>query len=358
MKIGMTALLLLAAALGQFRFATPGYHFQFPRDYFSHPQYQIEWWYYSGNLMSRLGRPFGFELALFRLGVSNSGLRTSPWQVKNVYMADLALSDLAGKRFLYAKRMNRDGPGIAGASESQQRVWNGNWQVQWRGADQQLRAVTNRFSLQLLLKPAKPVVLNGHNGFSAKAPGTGNASNYFSFTRLETSGTVVLGQERFEVTGTSWMDHEFSTTPKHSPVTGWDWLAIQLDNDTEIMLYEVRLKNGVVSPDSSGTWTDPQGKAQFLSIDDFVLTPGQTWRSTRSHARYPIQWYVSIPSHHLQLQVTTPLKDQELVSDNQSSPTYWEGAIRVEGQEAAKPVKGVGYLEMTGYARPLNSSGN
>ena len=338
----------------QFRFATPGYHFEFPRDYFNHPAYQTEWWYYSGNLRTNHGREFGFELALFRLGIAFQKVAKSPWAMDNIYMAHLALTNLARKRFLYEERLNRSGPGIAGVSQADGRVWNGNWQVIWHGNTQQLQAIADSFTLQLLLRPAKPLVLNGHNGFSEKAPGPGNASNYFSFTRLNASGTVVLGERRYEVTGSSWMDHEFSTTPQGSPVAGWDWLAIQLNNDTEVMLYRVRLKGGSVSSCSSGTYTDSKGHGHYLGIHGFVLTPARTWSSPRSPGRYPLQWSIAIPSLHLQLKATTPLKNQELVTGNSFSPTYWEGAIRLKGELAGKPIAGVGYLEMTGYAKPLN----
>jgi predicted secreted hydrolase len=356
MKFCFAVLLFLAAGPGQFRFATPGYHFQFPRDYFNHPDYQTEWWYYSGNLTTKQGRAFGFELALFRLGVA-PGPRKRVWQVNNVYMAHVALSDLSGRHFLYDERVNRAGPGIAGVSQCQQRVWNGNWQIQWRGDTQQLQAVTDEFSIELTLEPEKALVLNGHNGFSQKAPGAGNASNYFSFTRLETKGNIVLRGRQYQVAGTSWMDHEFSTTPKDSPVAGWDWLAIQLNNDTELMLYRVRLNHGIVSPDSSGTYTDTKGAGHYLSIHDFKLLPGQTWTSPRGHARYPVEWRIAIPSIQLRLEVTTPLKDQELVTNNSYAPTYWEGAIRIKGDEAGKAVEGAGYLEMTGYAKPLDAGG-
>jgi predicted secreted hydrolase len=355
MKVCFCGFLLLAAALGQFRFATPGYHFQFPRDYFNHPDYQTEWWYYSGNLTAHGGREFGFEVAFFRLGVSSPGARKSVWQVNNIYMAHAALSDLEGKHFLYDERVNRAGPGIAGVSEREERVWNANWQVQWQSAIQQLQAVTESFSIRLTFKPAKPLVLNGHNGLTPKTSGPGNASEYFSFTRLQTTGNIVMRGHGYQVTGSSWMDHEFSTTPKDSPLAGWDWLSIQLNNDTEIMLYRIRMKDGDISPDSSGTYTDARGHGHYLGIHDFTLIPGQTWTSAHSHGRYPIEWRVAIPSLQLSLQITTPLKDQELVSNSSVSPTYWEGAIRIKGEEAGKPIKGIGYLEMTGYSKPLGS---
>jgi predicted secreted hydrolase len=342
----------------QFQPAVPGYHFQFPRDYFDHPKFQTEWWYYSGNLSARDGKKFGFELAFFRFGASHPMAGQPPWQIRNMYMAHLALSDLRGRRFLYHERLNRGGPGLAGASQAEQRVWNGNWQVEWRGDTEQLQAVSQDFSLHLTLVPLKPPVLNGHDGFSQKAPGRGNASYYFSLTRLATNGVVTIEGRQYTLSGTSWLDHEFYTSPETSPVTGWDWICLQLDDDTELMLYRVRLKNGEVSPDSSGTYTDSRGQAHHIDLREFSFEPGkEVWRSPTSGARYPSQWSIAVHSLRLRLNVTTPLKNQELASRNPFSPTYWEGAVRTEGEEAGKTLHGIGYLEMTGYAKPLSNAG-
>ncbi|MGH9447598.1 MAG: lipocalin family protein, partial [Terriglobia bacterium] len=188
-----------------------------------------------------------------------------------------------------------------------------------------------------------------------KAPGLGNASNYFSLTRLQTSGSVDLYGKRYRVVGTAWMDHEFFTGPSSSPVSGWNWFALQFNNNTELMLYQVRLKDGRVSPDSSGTYVAPSGGARHLDRNDFVITPGTSWTSPRTRARYPIQWQISVPPLHLQGQVSAPLRDQELVSKTRFSPTYWEGAVRFHGEAAGKAVSGVGYLEMTGYAPPADA---
>ena len=60
----------LPSLAAQYRSALPGYHFAFPRDHFSHPDFQTEWWYYTGNLKSADGRRFGFELTFFRQAVT------------------------------------------------------------------------------------------------------------------------------------------------------------------------------------------------------------------------------------------------------------------------------------------------
>src|SRR2546430_1236763 len=195
------ALLLLQPLAAQYRTALPGYRHEFPRDHFNHPDYQTEWWYYTGNLKSPDSHRFGFELTFFRQGVSRDPARTAAWELRDLYLAHLALSDLDGGKFYHSERTNRSGPGIAAVNESLGRIWNGNWQIQWHGEDQELRAIDERFQLHLTLHPEKPPVIHGENGISQKAEGPGRASHYISFTRLATSGAIELGNKRFEVRG-------------------------------------------------------------------------------------------------------------------------------------------------------------
>ncbi len=353
MKRLFLILFLAAPALAQYRVAVPGYRFEFPRDYFNHPQFQTEWWYYTGNLRTPAGRSFGFELTFFRLGLSYRQHAVSLWSVQNAYMAHLALTDLRGHQFLYQERLNRAGPGIAGSDFGH--VWNGNWSVEWQGNDQQLSAIASNFELHLHMHPLKPPVINGKNGVSQKAPGRGNASYYISLPLIATTGTITLAHKLYPVSGTAWMDHEFFTEPSFGSIVGWDWFCLQLDNKAEFMFYRLRLKQRGISPYSSGTVIAPDGRSRSLEAHDFNLTPGASWMSLRTRARYPVAWRIDVPSLNLRLEVTTPLNRQELVSENTFSPTYWEGTIRAKGTEAGKDVKGVGYLEMTGYAEPLET---
>src|SRR5579863_3976453 len=178
--------LLLSPLAAQYRTAVPGYRFEFPRDYFDHPDFQTEWWYYTGNLKSTDGHRFGFELTFFRQAVTRDPAKSSAWEVRDLYLAHLALSDLDGQHFYRVERVNRSGPGIAGVSQSDARIWNGNWRIQWRGDEQDLQAVDDRFQLHLTLRAEKRPVTHGENGVSQKAPGPGRASHYMSLTRLAT----------------------------------------------------------------------------------------------------------------------------------------------------------------------------
>lgn len=329
--------LAVAAANFIYRQAVPGYHYQFPRDHFEHPEFRTEWWYYTGNVADASGRRFGFELVFFRIGERHEETNRSAWSVQDLYLAHAALTDVAGRRFRYHERLNRSGPGIAGTSFLGQRVWNGNWQVRWNGEDQTLDAVTEDFRFHLALHPVKPFVIEGENGVIQKAEGLGRASYYVSFPRLETTGQITLDGATHPVHGTAWMDHEWFSEELAPDEAGWDWFSIQLQNNTELMLYRLRHKDGSVDPYSSGTFVDAQGIAHHLRRADFTLEPLERW------GKYPVRWMIRIPSLGIQLNCNAVLDDQEL-RGQKGGPRYWEGAVTYSGTE-----NGVGYLEMTGY---------
>jgi predicted secreted hydrolase len=362
-RIWICALMLFAPLLehplaAQYRSAQPGYHFQFPRDHFSHPEFQTEWWYYTGNLKAANGRRFGFELTFFRQGVTRDPTKNGVWDVRDVYFAHLALSDLDAGKFYHSERSNRAGPGIAGISEADGRIWNGNWAVHWprdgHGDTQALEAIEGNFELHLTMHSEKPPVIHGVNGVSQKAEGPGHASHYISLTRLSTSGAIELNGMDLEVTGLAWMDHEFFTHLLEPDQVGWDWISLQLDDNTELMLFRIRRKDGSTGPYSSATFVDASGKTMNLKSGDFALLPaGDTWTSPETHAVYPIQWKISVPSLAIGLEVKTPLVSQELTGKGNYTPTYWEGAITIQGMRRGRPLAGVGYLEMTGYDRPV-----
>jgi predicted secreted hydrolase len=351
------ALLFLAtAAMARYRTALPGYRYKFPQDHFNHPDFQTEWWYYTGNVKSTDGHRFGFELTFFRLGVDRDVNATGAWEVHDLYLAHLALSDLDGGKFLHAERANRAGPGIAGVSEVERRVWNGNWQVAWRGDEQVLQAIDDRFALHLTLRSAKPPVIHGENGVSQKAEGAGHASHYISFTRLNTEGAIDVGGTKFQVAGTAWMDHEFFTHQLEAEQVGWDWMSIQLQDNTELMLFYIRRKDGAIDPYSAGTFVDARGESMHLRKDEFTLEPAESaWTSPTTGAKYPVRWKISVPKLGIALETSTSLPSQELASSAGFAPAYWEGAIALAGRKGGAAIGGVGYLEMTGYDHPIEA---
>lgn len=338
-----------------YRVALPGYRYEFPRDFFAHPEFQTEWWYTTGNVKTADGREFGFELTFFRQAVSRDESKHGEWDVKDLYLAHLALSDLEGSNFYHSERVNRAGPGIAGINPQTGKVWNGNWSAIWdKDGTQEIAARCELFQIALTLKSEKPPVIHGENGASQKAEGLGRASHYFSQTRLNTTGTIALNGKQYAVAGLSWMDHEFFTHQLTDDQVGWNWFSIQLEDKTELMLFIIRRKDGSIDPYSAGTFVDSSGKSIHLRSADFSLAPAVTvWKSPATGASYPIQWKVSVPKLGVLLAAKTKLPQQELTGSTKLAPSYWEGAMDFSGTRNASPIRGVGYLEMTGYDRPI-----
>lgn len=326
--------------------AKPGYEYVFPRDHGQHPEHKIEWWYFTGNLKTKEGRRFGYQLTFFRIGAVAEPEVKSPWALRDVWMAHLAVTDVEGGQYHHADRLNRAGPGIAGATDK--RVWNEDWECQILPEGRfMLRAKDGDVSLDLELDTGKPAVIHGADGISQKGVTVGNASHYYSLTRMPTKGSVRVGEETFEVTGESWMDHEFGTRFLEKGTQGWDWFSAQLSDGSELMLFQLR---GDAATDSSaGTWIKPDGSVVALTARDFKLTPGRTWKSPGG-AAYPIEWRMEVPEHGISLGSRAVLPDQEFKAVSTPGLGYWEGAVDYEGQIGGKPVTGQGYLEMTGYS--------
>jgi predicted secreted hydrolase len=323
---------------------------QFPADHGPHPDYQTEWWYYTGNLETSDGRHFGYQLTFFRRALvppAQRQDRSSNWATDQVYMAHFALTDVAGRRHQAFERFARGAAGLASAQAAPYRVWLEDWSVEEVEPNvAHLRAAQEELALDLLLMDGKGLVLQGDGGYSQKGPEPGNASYYYSQTRLETWGTVQVEDTLYQVDGLSWMDHEFSTSALGPDQVGWDWFALQLDDGSELIVFQIRKVDGSVDPFSSGTLVAPDGSTRYLSHKDFEIGVGATWRSPRSGAAYPARWTVEVPAADLTLQIEPYLADQEL----NVSYTYWEGAVRLRGEHTGSPVSGNGYVEMTGYA--------
>jgi predicted secreted hydrolase len=332
------------------REAEPGYGYSFPRDHASHPEYAIEWWYYTGNLATVDGRRFGYQLTFFRVGVVPVQTNPSRWAVRDLFMAHFAISDIKNQEFHSFERINRAGINWAGAEESAYRVWNEDWQARSDGGAHLLQAKDGAFQLELRLAPAKPEVIHGQQGISQKGPSAGNASHYYSLTRLETSGKIVAGGESFEVTGLSWMDHEFGTSFLEQEATGWDWFSIQLEDGRELMMFQIRRRDGSIDPRSSGTLVEKDGSARHISSSELLMVPGEAWRSPASGASYPTAWQVELPGLGIRLKVTAAFAGQELRTTESTGVTYWEGSVSVQGDDKGRSLRGRGYLEMTGYS--------
>ncbi|NJD68239.1 MAG: carotenoid 1,2-hydratase [candidate division NC10 bacterium] len=344
-----------AIARQAFRQALPGYRFAFPRDHASHPDYKTEWWYYSGHLQTGDGQRFGYQLTFFRVGVDPAlrGDSRSRWAVRDLHLAHFALSDLTHRRFHYWERRSRGALDSAGASTGAFRIWNGPWEASGDGKIHRLTASAEGHAIDLTLTQTKPPAIHGSDGVSQKAEGLGRASHYYSVTKMATKGTLTFSGKRQAVTGSTWMDHEFGSNQLTESQIGWDWFAIQLDDGADLMLYQLRLTDGQPDPHSSGSLIYPDGRVEHLPLNAFKMTPQEVWRSPKSGGKYPIRWRVQVPGRRLDLSVQAAFPDQELDTRGSTMVTYWEGSVAISGTAGDRPIAGVGYLEMPGYAAPF-----
>ena len=252
--------------------------------------------------------------------------------------------------------MNRAGIGWAGAAIDTYRVWNEGW-TGWvdETGRHRLTALDLELGIDLELEPGKPPVIHGSDGISQKGIKPGNASHYYSLTRMPTHGTVVSRGVRYRVEGFSWMDHEFGTSFLEAGQLGWDWFSIQLDDETDLMLFQLRRSDGMPDTHSSGTLISSAGERQPIGSAEFQLHPVSIWTSPHSGAKYPIEWQISIPMLGLHLTVSTAVADQELQTKDSTAVTYWEGSAEAAGTLYRRKVQGRGYLEMTGYTgKPMS----
>ena len=331
--------------------------FEFPADHGPHPDFRNEWWYVTGNLDSREGRRFGFELTIFRFSLTPQVVETSgdvsAWRSNQVYIGHLAITDADEGQFHVAQRFSRGSLGLAGATVDPLRIWLDDWSIAGArlpdeyefGLPWRLQAQDDEIGLDLTLRPQRPPVLNGANGLSKKSAEEGNASYYYSITRLQTDGTVRIGDEEFVVSGLSWLDREWGSNALSDEQEGWDWYALQLSDGSDLMFYNLRRNDGSQDIHSAGTLTLADGSTVHLSHDDLLVEVLDSWQSPHG-GRYPIAWQINVPDFQLNLKVEPLQNAQELLT----TVRYWEGAVDVSGVHGAAPITGRGYVELTGYA--------
>ena len=360
----MSLTLLTSTLLSQdFKRALPGRVFSFPEDHFSHPEFRTEWWYYSGHLYSQEKKSYGYQLTFFRTGFNRETKhQKSKWSIQDLYFAHLAITDESREKFEYLEKISRGSLGEAGAypykkGEETFRIWIEDWSIEGKGPRMQnhiLKAGDKTFGIELMLIPEINPVIHGQNGISQKAEGEGYASHYYSIPRLKTKGEIFLQNKEIPVQGISWMDHEFGSSQLREYQVGWDWFSIQLDKGMELMFYQIRHKDGKIDPYSSGTIIFPDGTYQHLLRNEFQIEVLDHWKSPKSGAVYPSRWRVKVPGHRIDLAISPTVKDQELITKESTRVIYWEGSVKVDGKYRDEPIKGVGYVELTGYAESLS----
>ena len=350
-------LLTADSGIVSWRHADPAYTWSFPRDHCAHPEYQNEWWYFTGHLQSvaQPEREFGYQFTMFRIGLApEAPAHASSWAANGIILGHAVIGDIARGQHRFSEALHRDMPMLGGFGPLPDSViaWcrapagtDASWQLRWNGDafDFVMADRARGIAFHLETHPEKPLVFQGENGLSRKGSGETNASLYYSFTRLRTSGWLVIDGDKIAVRGTSWMDHEFSSNQLAENQVGWDWFSVQLDDGRDLMLYVMRDRNGRIDH-ATGTVARADGSTRTLTRDDWSVEPGEAWTSPHTGARYATAWRLRLPSEQLDLRLNARMRDQE---NRGRSLYYWEGAVNVE--DAAGRRVGRGYVELTGY---------
>jgi predicted secreted hydrolase len=318
---------------------------QFPRDRGSHDRFKTEWWYYTGNLKTDDDRHFGYQLTFFRQALSCEPISgKSKWRTRHIYFAHFAVTDTKNDNFYSDFRMNRRSLDIAGTTALPFRVWIDDWQLRQVGKDLLLFAKTGDITLTLKLTDEKQPVLQGSRGFSKKGPKPFNSSYYYSIPRLDTAGTLTIGSYEYNLKGKTWFDHEWSTSVLDDEIKGWDWFSVHFEDGRDLMVCNIRRSDG--SPNGFGfsSLVYKDGSYEILSEEDFSIRALHHWTSPETGNHYPSRWAITIPDHKISLTVTPVVENQE----HTHMMVYWEGAARFIG----KDIKGLGYIELTGYEAP------
>jgi predicted secreted hydrolase len=336
-----------APVLPDYAVVRPGVPIEFPRDHGAHPAFRTEWWYVTGWLKTAAGKNIGFQITFFRTRPGVDQRNPSAFAPKQIIFAHAAIADPAVGHLRHDQRIARAGFGLAGARLGDGDVRVDDWHIA-RGADGRWRAhvAGDGFALDIALTPTQAAILQGDAGYSRKGPDPAEASHYFSLPHLAATGTLSRGGKAEAVTGTAWMDREWSSSYLNPRAVGWDWLGLNMNDGGALTLFRIRDAAGKPVW-AGGSFRDAAGAQVRLGAADVRFTPGRLWRSKRTGAAWPIapQVTVMLRGKPLILQISPIMDDQELDSRRGGGPVYWEGAVTVPG--------GRGYLELTGYFQPL-----
>lgn len=343
------------SARENFQIARKGYEWDFPRDHFSHPDYRTEWWYLTGILESGQ-KQYGYQFTIFRQGLNGEPSTNSRWFSDQVYLGHFSWIDLNGETHRSFQMLSRELSGVAFADTHSPGSIRLRTARLTPGNPWQLTINQGQTKLQLRLKPTRPPLFQGPDGYSRKGSEPGQASQYYSFTRMKTEGRRVTASGTQVLHGITWFDQEFGSSQLSDRQEGWDWISLRLSNGADLMVYRLREEDGSITPQSSATIRYRNGAVEYIGASDWQMKPVEYWKSSETGARYPVEWNLLIPQKNINVTVRSRFPQQEMVLAGALTAPYWEGVIRAEGQWGDGSVKGEGFLEMTGYVDSLSGS--
>jgi predicted secreted hydrolase len=315
---------------------------KFPEDESVH-DYIIEWWYFNGHLKDKHGNEYSFMDCLFKVDVEKVKIPfLSKIPFKTSYFSHSLVSDLKNKSFNH-----RITPLSLVSDDSFSKpllcinyinptVRNSYTNCVIEKIDKSVYQLKNE-DIDLKLTSTKEPLLEGGEGYLDLHSKT---TYYYSLTNLRTEGRIKIKNKWIDITGKSWMDHQWADVSYSKD--RWDWFSVQLDNDTEIVccVYD----DGKVKTCFADISYTDNSQEHYKEIE--VIPLEKYWTSPKSKAVYPLTWKIKIPAKNIELNLTTKIDNQEMLF---GSINYWEGPLRVEGNFDGKKVTGVGFMELVGY---------
>ena len=355
MRRGRVALLLAVGCAGlcgtacaqDYAQVQPGYELQFPRDHGSHPQFRTEWWYLTGRVQDGGGAELGIQITFFRNRPRVAEDNPSRFAPRQLLFAHAALADARSGKLLHDQRAARAGFGLAEAQEGRTEVALDDWSLKQTEGGYRAVVAAREFAYALDFKPTQAVLLQGERGLSRKGPQPEQASYYYSQPHLAVSGSVTVNGEQRAVSGVAWLDHEWSSEYLAPEAQGWDWVGLNLADGGALMAFRMRDKQGGTLW-AGGAVRTADGRVRVLAPGEVRFEPLRRWRSPRTQTEYPVALRVQVGN--LEFELEPMMDDQELDSRASTGTIYWEGAVAAK---SGGKLLGSGYLELTGYWRPL-----
>ena len=345
-----TPLLLLASgplAADDYPRVLAGRAIGFPRDAGAHPAFRSEWWYITGWVREPDGDPFGVQVTFFRNRPRVAESNPSAFAPRQLLFAHAAIADARYGKLRHDQRAARAGFGLADAAEDTTAVSIDEWSLRLVDGAYVARIAARDFRFDLRFAPSQPVLLEGDRGFSRKGRSIENASYYYSQPQLAVSGQVAVDGSDANITGTAWLDHEWSSAALAPEASGWDWIGVNLDDGGALMAFRMRDHAGAALW-AGGTFRARDGTSRSFDPAEIRFAAQRRWRSPRTGIEYPVAMRVSAGNDDYALEPL--MDDQELDARASTGTVYWEGAVRAlrGGREVGR-----GYLELTGYGKPL-----
>jgi predicted secreted hydrolase len=343
------ASLLLPASVAaeDYPSVVPGRALEFPRDFGSHADFRNEWWYITGWVKDSSGAPYGVQITFFRNRPRVAEESVSKFAPRQLLFAHAAIADPKLGRLRHDERAARAGFGLAEASETSTDVHINDWALALAGREYLARVVARDFRFDLRFAQTEAVLLQGDAGFSRKGKSAANASYYYSEPQLHVTGGIAIGNAESNVTGTAWLDHEWSSEPLAPEAVGWDWTGLNFDDGGALMAFRMRDRAGATLW-AGGAQRAADGRVRKIAPDEVGFDAKRRWRSPHTTIEYPVAMELRAATASYALEPL--MDDQELDARASTGTIYWEGAVRAlsGGRDVGR-----GYLELTGYGKPL-----